>query len=311
MFRKANNKVLGIIFVFLLVIVIVAYLSNAGKKERTFREELVNIDTTAVTKIVINTKSNGYKPFSIYKSNEGWLVELKNGKTASVKDERVKQILNELVKIKPKSLAARGNEKWGEFQVKPDSSGTRVQVYEGDNVTLDIILGRLNYIPQPRSVSTYVRLYKDNDVYEVDGFLALTFNQGADSFRDNTIIKSDQSKWNELQFNYPADSSFTLIKTGSKWFINNVETDSMKTITALRKLATFMRTNFADTIEIPAGKNPSYQLTIKGERMSPVEVKAYVDSSYYLVTSNQNPETKFDGKTFGKDLFITKSAFFK
>ena len=311
MFRKTNNKVLGFIFILLLVIVIVAYLSDAGKEERTFREELVNIDTTAVTKIVINTKSNNYKPFSIYKSGKGWLIELKNGKTASVKDERVKQILNELVKIKPKRLAARGEDKWSEFQVKPDSSGTRVQVYEGDDATLDIILGRPNYIPQPRSVSTYVRLYNDTDVYEVNGFLALTFNQGADSFRDNTIIKSDQNMWNELQFNYPADSSFTLIKTGNKWFINNVETDSVKTTAVLRKLAAFMRSNFADDIEVPAGKSPSYQLTIKGKEINPIEVKAYVDSSYYVVTTNQNPGTKFDGKTFGKDLFVNKSTFFK
>lgn len=33
-------------------------------------------------------------------------------------------------------------------------------------------------------MNTFVRLYNDIDVYEVDGFLDMMFNQGANIFRD-------------------------------------------------------------------------------------------------------------------------------
>jgi len=307
MFRKVSNKSLGIIFILLLLIVVVLYVTNAGKKERSFRDVLVDIDSSAVTKIEITSKANNFKPFSIFKDNEGWHVKLKNGKIASITNEKIRNTFKELMAIKPKRLAARGESKWSEFQV--DSSGTRVQVFEGDNKTLDIVIGRFSYQPQPRSVSTYVRLTNDNDVYVIDGFLSLTFNQGPNSFRDSRIITGNFKKWNKLQFNYPADSSFTLVKENDKWSINGVKTDSVKTVNYLRRLSSFSRNNFADDANI--GNSPTYKLTIEGEKTNPIIVAAYVDTSSYVIISNLNAGTKFNGKTFGKNIFVGKAAFFK
>ncbi len=214
------------------------------------------------------------------------------------------------MQVKPKRLAARGESKWAEFQV--DSSGTRVQVFEGDDKTLDIIFGRFSYQAQPKSISTYVRLANDVDVYEVDGFLSITFNQGPDAFRDPTIVKSDFKKWQQLEFKYPADSSFTLVKNNGKWFINGTETDSVKTINYLRRLANYSRNKFADDVEIADNESPAYVITITGEDTGPIILKAYVnDKGKYVVTTTVNPETKFDGTTFGKDLFVGRSTFFK
>ncbi len=89
MFRKVSNKSLSVIFIILLVIAAVLYFTNAGKKERSFREELVDIDSSAVTKIVIISKANNFKPFKVFKDDNGWHVELKNGGLAPVSDERI------------------------------------------------------------------------------------------------------------------------------------------------------------------------------------------------------------------------------
>ncbi|MGB5895633.1 MAG: DUF4340 domain-containing protein, partial [Ignavibacteriaceae bacterium] len=218
MFKKASNNLLGLVFVILLLVVVILFFFDPGKNERTFREVLVDIDTSAVTQILIFSKANNYQPIKVFKQNNKWLVELKNGKTASVTEQKITQTLSELTSIIPKRLAARNKEKWGEFQV--DSAGTRVQIFEGDDRSLDIVIGRFNYQQQLQSVSSYVRLHKDVDVYEVDGFLALTFNKDADAFRDGTVIKDDSNSWTKLQFDYPADSSFILNKINSKWYVN-------------------------------------------------------------------------------------------
>ncbi len=308
MFRKINNRILTLVFIALLIIVVVFIFLDTGGNERTFREVLVDIDTSAVTKIVISSQANNFQPLNIFKQNNEWHVELENGKTARVTNQKIEQSFKDLIGIKPKRLAARGEEKWNSFKV--DSTGTRVQVFEGDNNTLDIVLGRFNYQQQPRSVSTYVRLFNDNDVYEVDGFLAMTFNQKADAFRDGSIVKGDHNNWTNLKFDYPADSSFTLTKTNTKWFIGGVETDSVKTVNYLRRLSNFSRTNFADDAVINPDQTPTYHLTITDTNLEFTEVKAFVDTSY-VITSSQNPDTKFDGKTFGNSIFVGQFSFFE
>jgi len=305
MFRKINNQFLSVVFIVLLVLVVVFIFLDSDRNERTFREVLVDIDTSAVTKIVIYSQASNFLPLNIYRDNNEWFVELTNGKSAHVTNQKIEQSFNELTAVKPKRLAARGQDKWNSFKV--DSTGTRVQVFEGGNITLDIVLGRFNYQQQSRSVSTYVRLYNDSDVYEVDGFLALTFNQNADAFRDGTIVSGDFNIWNNLKFDYPADSSFTLKKNNNKWFINRVETDSVKTINYLRTLSKLSRSNFADGADVEPN-NPTYNLTIADENLEFTEISAFVDT---IFTSTQNPDTKFDGKTFGSTIFVEQSSFFK
>jgi len=309
MFKKASNKLLGFIFAALLLAVAVLFFSDAGKNERTFREALVDIDTAGVTQMLIFSKANNFKPVKIFKQNNVWQVELKNGKIASVAEQKMTQTFSELTSIVPKRLAARNKVKWNEFQV--DSAGTRVQIFEGDDITLDIIIGRFNYQQQPRSVSTYVRLYNDVDVYEVDGFLALTFNKDANAFRNGTVMKDDANSWTQLQFDYPADSSFVLRKENNKWFINNIETDSVKTANYLKKISNLSQNKFADDVAIQTGQKPTYKLTISNDKLNFIEINAYIDSTNYLLVSSQNSEAIFDGKSFGNNIFVSGKSFFK
>ena len=128
MFSKINNNLLVVLFIVLLVFVVVVFFINTDKNERTFRDVLVDIDTTAVTEMVIYSKANNFEPLKIFKQNEKWFVNLKNGKTGDVSESKMTQVFTELMSIKPKRLASRSKDKWGDFQV--DSSGARVQVKE-------------------------------------------------------------------------------------------------------------------------------------------------------------------------------------
>jgi hypothetical protein len=208
--------------------------------------------------------------------------------------------------IKPKRLAARDQSKWNEFQV--DSIGSRVKVMEGSELALDLVIGRFSF-QQPRTMNTYVRLYNDTDIYEVDGFLDITFNQDANAFRDGTILKNDYNKWLQLKFNYPADSSFQLTKSSNGWLVNGVKADSSKTINYLRRIANFSNSNFVDDASIDQNTAPTYSIQISTSDLSFTEIKAYIDTSSYVIHSTQNPEAYFDGKTFANTIFIGKSSF--
>jgi hypothetical protein len=306
MFRTVNNKILGLIFGILLLAAILLILFEGGKDERTFREVLVDLDSTAVSEILIYPKSQEHKEVKLFKEGENWQVTLPSGGSAKVSNQKIKEVITQLLAIKPTRLAARDESKWNELQV--DSTGSRVKVYEGSRLALDIVLGRFSF-KQPRSMNTFVRLYNDKDVYEVDGFLDMTFNQGANVFRDGTIIKSDFNNWQQLKFTYPADSSFQLTKSGNNWLINGSNADSAKTVNYLRRLASLSNNSFVDDITIDPNSKPTYSMNITTADLQFIEVKGFQDSTSFIIHSSQNPEAWFDGSNLSKTIFIGKSSF--
>jgi len=306
MFQTVNNKILGIIFGILLIAGIFLFLFDGGKSERTFRDVLVDIDTSAVTEIVIYPKSQNHKEVKLYKDKDGWRVTLPAGGTAKVDTQRMSSLFAQLLAIKPKRLAARDESKWNELQV--DSTGSRVKVFESSKLALDLVIGRFSF-QQPRTMNTFVRLYNDKDVYEVDGFLDMTFNQGANIFRDGTVIKSDYNNWQQIQFSYPADSSFQLVKSGNSWLVNGKSADSLKTANYLIRLANLSNNNFIDDIKINSASVPEYSLNITTSDLKFIEIKGYRDSTSYIIHSSQNPEAWFDGSSLSKTIFVGKSSF--
>jgi len=306
MFRTVNNKILGLIFGVLLLIGLFLFVFDSGKSERTFRELLIDIDTSAVTEILIYPKSQNHQEVKLFKDNYEWRVTLSSGGSAKVTDQRISSLFEQLLAIKPKRLAARGESKWNELQV--DSTGSRVKVIQGSKLSLDLVIGRFSF-QQPRTMNTFVRLYNDKDVYEVDGFLDMTFNQGANIFRDGTVIKSDHNNWQQIQFTYPADSSFQLVKSGNNWLLNGKATDSLKTANYLNRLANLSNNNFVDDVKINPASAPTYALNITTSDLKFVEIEGYQDSNSFLIHSSQNPEAWFDGSSLSKTIFAAKSSF--
>jgi len=139
----------------------------------------------------------------------------------------------------------------------------------------------------------------------------MTFSKDANSFRDGTVIKDEPNSWTKLEFDYPADSSFTLNKMNNKWYIDDIETDSAKTESYLRKLSNLTQTRFVDDDIVQAGQKSTYKLTISNDKLEFIELSAFVDSTNYVIVSSENPEANFDGKTLGGTVFLSDKSFLK
>lgn len=290
MFSKSSNRTLTYIFAGLLIIAGIVVIFDSGKDERSFRNELVDIDTAKVTEILLYPKSQNNNQVRLFKDNELWKVNLSNNKNANVPRSKIQSLFTKLLEIKPNRLAARGESSWNEFEV--DSAATRIKVFEGRDLTLDLLIGRFSF-QQPRTMNTFVRLAEDTDVYEVEGFLGMTFDQNADAFRDGTVIKSDYTNWIDVSVNFSADSSYRLVRLGEHWTSPDFEIDSAKTENTLRGLSNIIGSGFIN-IELPNElTSPVYSLEI-ADGSTTTTVRAFNYNGNLIINSSQNPDAHFD-----------------
>ncbi|RMD50570.1 MAG: DUF4340 domain-containing protein [Ignavibacteria bacterium] len=291
MSKKSSSNTLTYVFIALLVIVGVIYLTDLGKNERTFKKEIVDIDTADVNEIVIAPKSMNGKSFRIFREDMNWFVEYDSGKVDETPSSKIKNMFNELMKAKTQRIAARSQSKWSEYQV--DSGATNIKIYEDGDLALDLIIGKIAF-HQPRTMNTFVRLADEDDVYEVQGFLSMTFNQGAETWRDGTILKGDIDTWNKVSVEFPGDSSFEVHKVNKKWIGLGVAADSAQTVRTLRTISSLTGSKFINNVSVDTLGAPKYKLTVETETDT-VVVNGYEKNDLFVIESSMNPNTLFDG----------------
>jgi hypothetical protein len=261
------------------------------------------------------------KEVTITKTGYEWKLE-SEGKTYKADPSSVKNIMAELMRMKSERVAAVDESKWNEYEVS-DSTGTRIQVYDGNKMISDLYVGKFDYT-QPKGpqsqyqqnrgkMSTFVRPAEDKTVYVVDGFIKMSIQPNVDAYRDKTLVASNKDDLTKITFNYSTYDNFVLSKEEGKWFLNGMPTDSVKTNGYLNKLARLTSSNFIDDVE-PLNNTPLFQVKIEGNNLLPIELKAFpADSTNkYIITSSKVPDAKYSGQKAGlfERIFVDRSEFF-
>jgi len=315
-----NTKTLIILLVILAGIYLISKLTE--KEDRSFKSEMVSIDSTDVTKIVIIPKLGGEgKEVTFTKTGLEWKLE-SEGKSYKPDASAINNILGELMRMKSERVAATDDSKWAEFEVS-DSTGTRIKLFKEKKLIADLFVGKFNYT-QPQGpqnqyqqnrgkMSTYVRPAEDDEVYVVDGFIKMSIQANVDAYRDKTLCAVQKEDLTKITFNYQGNNNFTLKKEANTWFLNGQETDSTLTDKYLNKLARVTSSNFIDDVE-PISNTPSHMVQIEGNNILPIEIKAYPADTVnqWVITSSRVPDTKYSGAKAGlfERVFINWDEFF-
>ena len=309
MFNKISNKSLIIVFGALIIIAAIYIIVESNKGERTFKTDIVSIDTLKVTAVSIYPRATNHREVRLFKEGRNWKVKLDNNLTANVPESKIKSLLDMLVQVKPTRVAAQDKTRWAEFKV--DTAGTRVKVFEGNDNTLDLIVGKFSF-QQPRQMNTFVRLNGEDEVYETEGFLDMALNQKPDYFRNNTLVNDDPANWKKLTFSYP-DSSFELVKNENQWTVNGIKADSAKTANYLRTVSHLSSTSFVDNPSGVKTGHAKYTLTIESTSLGGIVLSAYGDTTGTIITSTENDGAYFNGKLNNllQKLFIGKGHLLK
>ena len=314
---KFNNRTLLIVFLGLAGILVLTRVFTAQKAERTLDTDLVRIDTGRISSIYIYPQAEQGAELVFSRNGIAWTVS-KDELSAPADNYSIVHALDELLNLKADRLVARSEEKWPEFHVN-DSLGTRVLVKEGKKTTLDMIIGRFNYQPPPGGFSgygqqygtgiTYVRNSDEYEVYAVEGFLAMSFNQGFNNWRDQTICRLTKDQITKVIFEYPADSGFVAQKLDVNWTINGILVDSTSMTQYLNGISRKSHGDFADGFS-PLS-NPLYQVTFEGMNMDPLLIRVYSQAGDELILhSTINPESYFRITRDGlfKDIFKSSAG---
>ncbi len=285
-----RNKILLLIFGVLLIVFLWKQFFSEGES-RNFKEILVELDTARVTKIQLLTKANSGVAVDLVRTGDQW--EVSNGTVKDDADQNsITGMLSSLVSLKPKRLVAKSEKKWSQYEVN-DSLGTKVKVYAGEQELADLVVGKFNFQQNTRSMSTFVRLSDDEDVYSVEGFLSSTFNQEFSNLRDKTFLKTNKPDLTNLKFEYPGDSSFVLSKMGEQWSVDGLEADSLAVQTYLNGIQNITQRQFDDTFGVD-GKVATYRLTVDGNNMNTIIIDGYGNADDLILHSSLNENAYFE-----------------
>lgn len=316
MSKRFNNKNLFYILGILVIILIMTFILKVPGRRATLRSSLVSFDTMAVSKIDIIPKSSSGSPFEFIKQNNSWSVRQGNI-ISKPTDGAVQNIFNEVLSIKPQSLAAVNESQWKEFDLT-DSLATRIKFLNNkDKVLADILLGKFSYkqVTNPYGYSggnniegtSYVRINGQKEIYAVDGFLSFTISGKFSDWRDKSLIRCRKEDILTVKFVFPGDSSYTLSKKDSGWFVDDKKADSTTVASYINSLAYINGQDFAD--DFKPVLNPEYQVIIEGNNLLNSSVKCYRGGTYveYILGSNLNPDVYFASKRNGIFEQVVKS----
>jgi len=320
MFKKKGNLWLFLLLAVMLGAYLFITMQDRKKGERNFKGELVNISEDKASKVIIYPAKTPNQTVELTKQADQWQVKLPNGKMVPAMQNIVDNTFKEIESIKPNRLASTSETKWADYKV--DDQGTRVEVFEGDNKKLNIIIGKFDIDPaslqqnnqfggqsNPKFTS-YVRLAGETDVFAVSGFYEGLNGQTPDVYRDKQMLKLENSNIQKINFNYP-DSAFNLILNDNQWMVAGAPADSSKVASYLSAMGSLTGTKF---IAAPSGE-PYVNMVVETKTGQQTTFKAYAGATAEesTVTSSDLNEAYFDGKvsSLTQRIFVGKSRFIK
>jgi hypothetical protein len=307
MLRKVSNLRLIILFGAIVFVYVALKVFRDTGRSKTLRTEIVNIDTSRVTRVVI--EKTGIK-FEVFRDDQkAWKVTLpENNKSVEATESSVKNALGGLLSIEPSRVATRDPAKWGEYEV--DTSGTRILVYEGSKNTLDLVIGKFGIVGR-QQFYTCVRLSDENTVYTADNFMGISYFNDPKSFRNSRFVSFTSSdSVSQISFRYPADTSFVLNLPDSVWYLGSMKADSASVARYISDIRYLSNTNFVDDVEPVALLQPVFTATIDFKGLKTIKINAYSNPKYGLILhSDFNPANYFSDEALATRIFKGKTYF--
>lgn len=195
---KLSNTILLVILLALGIVMFFMQRSNSKDEKRTFRKELIEVDTTQISSVIIYPVSTPGQEIKFEKqgTGAGWQISAPDT-SGVISNADFNQVFTNLLMIKPQRLVSRNADKHAAYKLD-EAQATKIKVLEGDKTTLDLRVGKFDFqqrkadpnmppqmqqqMQQNPIMTSYVRLGSEDDIYAVDGILSMIFDRKAKDF---------------------------------------------------------------------------------------------------------------------------------
>lgn len=307
--KKLNNKWLILALVGLAGAFALSRFFRAPGLESNLRQQLVKLDTAAITELQIRLAAGG-EELKLTREGVNWKV-VQGAKSAFADASAVKSALTSLNMLKPLRMVSRKKDKWNDFQV--GETGTLVSIYENGKKQDDLHVGKTNFVQNQQGgfggAYTYVRVGDEDEVFAVDGFLESSFNRSHTDWRNKTFLRVSREAIVKISFNYPADSAFVLEKKDSVWLLNGAKANAANVDTYLGHLAFKNLNSFADDFKPALGAPVTIKIEAQGGPLETIEAWPLPDAKWAFRSTQQPVIFTNEGSSVVLDLLRGKKFF--
>lgn len=305
--KKRSNITLLILLIVLLSGYFMIDQWTNNKQSASLTTTLVpeNIDPSHISKIKISKE--GVDTITLIREQDSWVVS--DGTiTVPAQDNSFESILSSIQQIEPDRLVSTKPEQWPQYLVD-EQNGTYLDIYEGKDMVLALVLGKFSIDPQTNKYHTFVRASKANEVYRVDDFFAIGIAPQLSNYRYNTLLAITDSVA-EIVVKTPSDK-FTLKYTDEKWNINEQPVDSIRMAEYLSSIKSVQEFEFYDQRTELVSPTHSITFTLRDKKSVTLHAQMDPDKEEgWITTSTQARNTLYSTTTTYESLFKTTSYFF-
>ena len=291
---KKQTIWLVVIFVILLVILILGK-GFSPKLEREKESGFAKFDTLGITKFIIDAPETE-KDVTLEKINNKWLI--KEPITYLADKIIMKKFLETLNDFKFEGIISENPEKQGKFQV--DSTGTRAQIFKGDKMVLDFVVGKIDQ----HYSHTFIRESESNKVYSVAGNHIYAFNKKVDQWRDKIIVDIPKDEIDYIEVSY-GDTTLYYTFVDTVWYFRQddkeIEVEVSKLSSVINAFSPMKTTKFQDE-----------PVDVNWDKPDETVVVTLVDGTGYNLKFIQKDDREIYIKASNKDnIFISTTYMIK
>lgn len=285
MFGKNPSRWLLIALLALCAIWFLSERFSTRAKQRTFRTEVVAIDTASLTRIEVRSPKTSPDALVLERRGNEWVV-VANGRDLRTDRKEMAELLGEYARLKADHvLGTPGSipEGYG----MGDSAATHL-IFTTGKGEVRMRVGQERYGPDGQPLTPVLR-EGDDQVFAVAALLLGTRDLSLTQIRPKQYVSGDPAHWQSLRFEFPGDSGYVIQRHGTAWLVDSLPCDSGKVARFLQSLAQSQCQSFADTVDV-TGRTPSHRLTIIDDtRPDPVLVEVFPAGFANVITSTLNP----------------------
>lgn len=247
----------------------------------TAKEKGLIPKATAITKMVIKTGETSET--ILEKKQEQWIVASLEAIPAD--PTTIQDMLTTVSTATLPNPISTNKESHAQLGVGDD--GTRVQLYNGETLVRELLIGRTG----PDLQSTFVRLAGSDAVYQVSGNLSTSFMKG--EYRDLTVWTIPQTEVSKIRGSFAGATVTIEKKEEEKWSVTEpltLELTADRSTTVLTRISSITATDIA-----PAGdqkdltETGSLLISLKDNKTKTLTLYSKVGSEDTIAIQSEAP----------------------